>query len=127
MKRESCVRDSLWGREYKPELERLAAERKSKNDEEKKTHLEKLMNDMNMKDKSNPFGPHAMNEREDRYYDEMTEIERQEEEEEDAAYESDVEGEESEWIEAAMLNLDDDDLFEKPKRVNATGMSWPAP
>lgn len=85
--------DAVHCREYKPELERLAADRKDRAEGDKKASLERLMRDMNVDAGSsarrpagpgrgargtgtrgggdgaggaNPFGPHARNEREDR-------------------------------------------------------------
>ena len=60
--------------EYKPELARLAEERKVKAEAEKQEQLTKVMKDMNVsgstrsqaRNPRNPFGPHARNEREDR-------------------------------------------------------------
>lgn len=70
-------------RDYKPELDRLAGERKAKTEAEKKAQLDRLMKDMSVEDRGstsaasssrsgrrrggndNPFGPHARNERED--------------------------------------------------------------
>ena len=81
----------LTSREYKPELERLAAERATKSEADKKDNLSRLLKDMNVGKgggSGNPFGPHPRNEREDRYMDEdglgsdeEAEIRRQEEEE----------------------------------------------
>lgn len=56
--------------DYKPELDRLAEERKNKSEADKKAQLDRLMKDMSMSDKpdakaENPFGPHPMHERVD--------------------------------------------------------------
>ena len=56
--------------DYKPELDRLAEERKNKTEADKKAQLDRLMKDMSMGDKpdrkgENPFGPHPMHERVD--------------------------------------------------------------
>lgn len=53
--------------DYKPELNRLAAERAAKQEADKKAQLERLMKDMKMSGEGNPFGPHGVNERQDRY------------------------------------------------------------
>jgi hypothetical protein len=69
--------------EYKPELERLAAEKQDKQEADKKASLERLMRDMKVSAAGaggapaskgergdvvggNPFRPHARNERQDR-------------------------------------------------------------
>jgi len=57
-------------RDYKPELDRLAEERKNKSEADKKAQIDRLMKDMSMSDKpdrkgDNPFGPHPMHERVD--------------------------------------------------------------
>lgn len=56
--------------DYKPELDRLAEERKNKSEADKKAQIDRLMKDMSMSDKpdrkgDNPFGPHPMHERVD--------------------------------------------------------------
>jgi hypothetical protein len=56
--------------DYKPELDRLAEERKNKSEADKKAQIDRLMKDMSMSDKpdrkgENPFGPHPMHERVD--------------------------------------------------------------
>lgn len=75
-------------KDYRPELERLRAEKEGKAEAAKQAHLDRLMKDMGVEDKKgsskNPFGPHARNEREDRYFDEEAAIERQQEMEEEA-------------------------------------------
>lgn len=73
-------------RDYRPELERLKLEKEAKADAAKQAHLDRMMKDMGVGSKStNPFGPHARNEREDRYMDEeAAAIERQAEFEEEA-------------------------------------------
>ncbi|KAI9632834.1 aerobic respiration-related protein [Dioszegia hungarica] len=110
-----------WETDYKPELDRLAAERESKAADEKKKHLERLMKDMNMSDApgagagaaarsrggqmgekgkgrgDNPFGPYARNEREDRYLDD--EGSGTDEEEEDRIRRQEEDEEEAEHAE----------------------------
>ncbi|ORX35348.1 aerobic respiration-related protein [Kockovaella imperatae] len=121
--------------DYKPELARLAEERKAKAEEEKKNQLEKVMRDMTMSEgaasrRKNPFGPHPRNEREDRYLDdegddidseEEREIQRQMEEEEEMEHAED---------------LDAGDMAEPEpgaggvagvQSQSRTGMSWPTP
>ena len=79
-----CVPSIPWAgkklneREYRPEIDRLAAERKERVEKDKKEQMERLMRDMSMdggkvegrnrseQGKGNPFGPHARNERHDR-------------------------------------------------------------
>lgn len=86
---------SAFTRDYKPELQRLAKERDDKRENEKQAQLARLMADMKTPSAggssgrasrergfsgprgagvdpstANPFGPHGINEREDRYYDE---------------------------------------------------------
>lgn len=57
--------------DYKPELTRLAEERKVKAEADKNSQLDRLMRDMDVSDAGpsrrggNPFGPHPRNERED--------------------------------------------------------------
>ncbi|KAK4686963.1 GPN-loop GTPase, partial [Tremellales sp. Uapishka_1] len=76
--------------DYRPELERLAKERKDKTEADKKSQLERLMKDMDVSGSSqpprggNPFGPHARNEREDRYMDDESEGSEEDEEEKEA-------------------------------------------
>ena len=108
--------------EYKPTLDRLTAERAAKSTEAKQSHLARMMNDMSVSPAgagSNPFGPHARNEREDRYLDEEKEIERQEEEEEEAEYAEDDE------------DFDPDVHFgaggSTSRAAGGMGMSWPRP
>lgn len=82
-------------RDYRPELERLKADKEKKAEEAKAAHLERMMRDMGVDGakikSSNPFGPHARNDREDAYLDhrggddsEDEEIEEQMEMEEEA-------------------------------------------
>ena len=57
--------------EYKPELARLAEQRKAKAEADKKSQMERLMRDMEVSDSGpsrrerNPFGPHPRSDRED--------------------------------------------------------------
>ncbi|GFZ42356.1 Hydrolase acting on GTP to facilitate cellular and subcellular movement [Saitozyma sp. JCM 24511] len=136
--------------EYKPELERLAADRKDRAEGDKKASLERLMLDMNVDagssarrpagpgrgargtgtrgggdgaGEANPFGPHARNEREDRYLDdepdseEEAAIRRQEEEEDEAAEAEDYDLRDMEEAEPEIGGL---------PRVSP-GMAWPRP
>lgn len=84
-----------WETEYRPEVERKEKEKADKKEKDKAHQLERLMKDLSASDSkegsthrgsrgagsstqagsgvepsANPFGPHGMNEREDRWYDE---------------------------------------------------------
>ncbi len=83
-------------RDYRPELERLKADKEEKAEAAKAAHLERMMRDMGMDQaaprKANPFGPHPRNDREDAYLDhygdsedEAIEAQREMEEEADDA------------------------------------------
>jgi oligoendopeptidase F len=57
-------------RDYKPELDKLAEERKAKTEADKKAQLDRLMKDMSMSEKpdkkgENPFGPYPSQDRVD--------------------------------------------------------------
>ncbi|BEI79770.1 hypothetical protein CcaverHIS002_0102990 [Cutaneotrichosporon cavernicola] len=94
---EECRQEYL--KDYRPELERLKAEKEEKASAAKAAHMERMMRDMGMDQaaarKANPFGPHARNDREDAYLDhhgdhgdsedEAIEEQREMEEEADAA------------------------------------------
>lgn len=82
-----------YDRDYRPELEKQAKEKAAKKEADKQSQLERLMKDMSTSESTrtsasmpggrtgddrpgsgvgpgkNPFGPHGMNEREDRWYD----------------------------------------------------------
>ncbi|GMK59794.1 hypothetical protein CspeluHIS016_0900110 [Cutaneotrichosporon spelunceum] len=88
---EECRQEYL--KDYRPELERLKAEKEEKAEAAKAAHMERLMRDMGIDSeaarKANPFGPHARNDREDAYLDhhgdsEDEAIEQQREMEEEA-------------------------------------------
>jgi GTPase SAR1 family protein len=91
---EECRQEYL--KDYRPELERLKADKEEKAEAAKAAHLERMMRDMGMDQaaarKANPFGPHPRNDREDAYLDhygdsedEAIEAQREMEEEADDA------------------------------------------
>ena len=65
------IRSCRVSSEYKPELARLAEQRKAKAESDKKAQLERLMRDMEVSEsgpsrrEGNPFGPHPRSDRED--------------------------------------------------------------
>lgn len=73
-------------RDYRPELDRLKADKEAKAAAAKQGHLERMLKDMGVKDKpKNPFGPHVRNDRADALFDDEggdKEDERDPEEEE---------------------------------------------
>ncbi|EIW68943.1 hypothetical protein TREMEDRAFT_62656 [Tremella mesenterica DSM 1558] len=109
--------------DYKPELDRLTAERAQQTEADKKDNLARLMKDMTVTPgQNNPFGPHARNEREDRDMDEggpdseeEREIQRQEEEEAEAENEETFD----------VRDMEPPDIMTMP--TGSTGMRWPRP
>lgn len=61
----------LTSRDYRPELERLKADKEAKAEAAKQGHLERMLKDMGVKDAKgkNPFGPHVRNDRADALFD----------------------------------------------------------
>ncbi|WWD16326.1 hypothetical protein CI109_100752 [Kwoniella shandongensis] len=138
--------------DYRPELDRLAAERAAQTEADKKAQLERLMRDMNVSDSAtatgsrpsaggrrgdNPFGPHPINEREDRYMDEdgydEDEEEVDEEEQEAIRRQAEEEEEDADAQELGALDVQEPEIGGLPPMGSATGggtgrgMSWPRP
>ncbi|WVQ76664.1 hypothetical protein IAR50_006338 [Cryptococcus sp. DSM 104548] len=125
--------------DYKPELDRLAAERAAQSEAEKKIQLERLMKDMNVSDKpsssSNPFGPFPRNDREDAYYDEdIKEGEEpedwDEEEQEAIRRQMEEEEEDADAMELGKLDVDEPEiggLAGGAGEAAGRGVSWDAP
>ncbi|KAK8861751.1 hypothetical protein IAR55_002574 [Kwoniella newhampshirensis] len=135
--------------DYKPELDRLAAERAAQTEADKKAQLERLMRDMNVSDTAgggpsgsaagrrgggNPFGPHPINEREDRYMDEEEEGDEEDEEEQEAIRrQAEEEEEDADAQELGALDVQEPDIGGLPPVGSATsggtgrGMAWPRP
>ena len=74
LNRNCCATKHSWSiviSDYKPELARLAEERKAKAEADKKAQLDRLMRDMEVSDSGpsrtsrNPFGPHPRSDRDD--------------------------------------------------------------
>ncbi|WVR03637.1 hypothetical protein IAU60_000631 [Kwoniella sp. DSM 27419] len=131
--------------DYRPELDRLAAERAAQTEADKKAQLERLMKDMNMSESGgpsrprragpgggdNPFGPYPRNEREDRYLDdEGDEDEEADEEEQDAIRRQQEEEEESSNAqELGRLDVDEPEIGGMPRSgpQGDRGAAWPRP
>ncbi|WWC85970.1 uncharacterized protein L201_000840 [Kwoniella dendrophila CBS 6074] len=131
--------------DYKPELDRLAAERAAKTEADKKAQLERLMKDMSMsegasgpsnrrrggagKGGDNPFGPYPMNEREDRYYDEEGDEEVDEEEQDAIRRQQEEEEESANAEELGALDVDEPEIGGMPRSGpnGSRGAAWPKP
>ncbi|OWZ47932.1 XPA-binding protein 1 [Cryptococcus neoformans c45] len=123
--------------DYKPELDRLAAERAAQTEADKKAQLERLMRDMSVSDTSrsgpggNPFGPHARNDREDRYYDDEGEASDIDEQEQEAIRrQMEEEEEDAEAEELGKLDVEEPEIGGLAGGAAAAanrGATWPAP
>ncbi|KAE8538963.1 hypothetical protein D1P53_005332 [Cryptococcus gattii VGV] len=123
--------------DYKPELDRLAAERAAQTEADKKAQLERLMRDMSVSDSSrsgpggNPFGPHARNDREDRYYDDEGEASDIDEEEQEAIRrQMEEEDEDAEAEELGKLDVEEPEIGGSASGAAVAsnrGVTWPAP
>ncbi|WVQ83917.1 hypothetical protein IAT38_006061 [Cryptococcus sp. DSM 104549] len=130
--------------DYKPELDRLAAERAAQTEADKKSQLERLMRDMNVSSSSsssrprggdgNPFGPHARNDREDAYMDDEWEGgdddgEEDDEEQEAIRRQQEEEEEDADAPELGKLDVEEPEIggLANTRASERAGMAWPAP
>ncbi|OCF45110.1 XPA-binding protein 1 [Kwoniella heveanensis CBS 569] len=132
--------------DYRPELERLAAEKAAQTEADKKAQLERLMRDMNMSEGGsgaggpsrrrgggaggdNPFGPHPRNEREDRYLDDEGDDEIDEEEQDAIRRQQEEEEEAAGAEELGRLDVEEPEIGGMPRSgpQGERGQAWPRP
>ncbi|WVQ93694.1 hypothetical protein IAU59_000770 [Kwoniella sp. CBS 9459] len=134
--------------DYRPELDRLAAEKAAQTEADKKAQLERLMRDMNMSEGGsgsggssnsrhrggggrgdNPFGPYPRNEREDRYLDEEGDDEIDEEEQDAIRRQQEEEEEAAGAEELGRLDVEEPEIGGMPRSgpQGDRGQAWPRP